>query len=40
MDGAAHGRENVGDAQRGEGGVALCNVDVRDVEVGEDLRQL
>ena len=40
MDGATHGGEDVGDAQRGEGGVALCDVDVRDVEVGEDLCQL
>ena len=39
VDGAAHSGENVGDAQRGEGGLALCDVDVRDVEVGEDLRQ-
>jgi hypothetical protein len=39
VDGAAHGGEDVGDAQRGEGGVALCDVDVRDVEVWEDLRQ-
>ena len=40
MDGATHSGENVGDTQRGEGGVALCDIDVRDIEVGEDLRQL
>jgi len=39
VDGATHGGENVGDAQRGEGGVALCDIDVGDVEVWEDLRE-
>ena len=39
VDGATHCGEDVGDAQRGEGGVALCDIDVRDIEVGEDLRQ-
>lgn len=40
VDAAAHGGEDVGDAQGGERGVALCDIDVRDVEVGEDFGQL
>ena len=39
MDGAAHGGEHVGDSEGGEGGLALCDIDVRDVEVWEDFRQ-
>ena len=39
VDSAAHGREDVGDAQRGEGSGTLCDIDVRDVEVWEDLGQ-
>lgn len=40
MDSATHGGEDVGDAQGGKGGMTLCDIDIRDVEVGEDLRQL
>jgi len=40
VDGAAHGGEDVGDAERGECGVAFCDIDVGDVEVWEDLGQL